>query len=500
MIKEKIQKIVEDWFLTEPALFVAWCTHSLVQNDRLAVPMRCGKQMIEFNPKAMEGWTDQMIAERLKFEVLRILLGHPYMRQPYKARKGPLGLASDITLKTLYKESSTLPVPSDLYYPQGKCFEEYYSLVMNYVNRKEKDTVSPPYDIDGGLLDDGGGGTDDEADSKNDSASSDDSDENSNPSNDTRNEQKPQESGSTSSKKYPSDNQSAGNGNDNTEAGNNASEDNDRSCGGEDDEIEGGGTDDSDEESGSGNDTEVIDNKLEYHAETAELWEEDQMMQEVMRNKIEQVKKQKQWGSLPGNVIDEIIAATIVKIDYRRILSMFRGTILSSKRKLTRMNPSRRYGFEYMGSKREFSTRLLVAIDVSGSVDNKQIAQSLSIINRFFKYGVEDIGVVQFDYGLQGDIITMRKALKKEFKVYGRGGTDFQAPIDLFLTEKYDGLVMITDGYANIPSVPKNFKGNILWMIYEDSFFGTSRLAGLSKDLDWIKEFPKSKYVIMPPV
>ena len=426
MIKEKIQKIVEDWFLMEPALFVAWCTHSLIQNDRLAVPMRCGKQMIEFNPKAMEGWTDQMIAERLKLEVLRILLGHPYMRQPYKARKGPLGLASDITLKTLYKDNSTLPVPSDLYYPQGKCFEEYYSLVMNYVNRKEKDTVSPPYDIDGGLLDDGGGGTDDE--------------------------------------------------------------------------LEGGRTDDSDEESGSGNDTEVIDNKLEYHAETAELWEEDQMMQEVMRNKIEQVKKQKQWGSLPGNVIDEIIAATIVKIDYRRILSMFRGTILSSKRKLTRMNPSRRYGFEYMGSKREFSTRLLVAIDVSGSVDNKQIAQALSIINRFFKYGVEDIGVVQFDYGLQGDIITMRKALKKEFKVYGRGGTDFQAPIDLFLKEKYDGLVMITDGYAPIPSVPKNFKGNILWMIYEDSFLGTSRMAGLSKDLDWIKEFPKSKCVIMPPV
>ena len=483
MIKEKIQKIVEDWFLMEPALFVAWCTHSLVQNDRLAVPMRCGKQMIEFNPKAMEGWTDKMIAERLKFEVLRILFGHPYMRQPYKARKGPLGLASDITLKTLYKNNSTLPVPSDLYYPQGKCFEEYYSLVMNYVNQKEEDADSPPYDIDGGLLDDGGGGADDEADSKNCPASFNDTDDNSSTSNDTRDEHNSQGSDSTPSKNYKEDNQSTGNGNDNDEVKNNS-----------------GSSDNSDEKSESGNDIEVTDGQLEYHAETAELWKENQMMQEVMRTKIEQVKKQKQWGSLPGNVIDEIIAATIVKIDYRRILSMFRGTILSSKRKLTRMNPSRRYGFEYMGSKREFSTRLLVAIDVSGSVYNIQIAQALATINRFFKYGVEDIGVVQFDYGLQGDIMTMKKAMKKEFKVYGRGGTDFQAPIDLFLKEKYDGLVMITDGYAPIPSVPKNFKGNILWMIYEDSFLGTSRMAGLSKDLDWIKEFPKSKYVIMPPV
>ena len=164
MIEEKIHKIVEDWFLMEPALFVIWCTHKLVKNEKLAVPMRSGRQMIEFNPEMMKDWNESEIAERLRFEVMRILLGHPYMRQPFKARKGILGLASDITLKSLYKDTSTLPVPSDLIYEKGKCFEEYYALVKKYVEQKETETYSPPYEIDGGLLDDGGGGLDEEAD------------------------------------------------------------------------------------------------------------------------------------------------------------------------------------------------------------------------------------------------------------------------------------------------------------------------------------------------
>lgn len=414
MIEEKIHKIVEDWFLMEPALFVIWCTHKLVKNEKLAVPMRSGRQMIEFNPEMMKDWNESEIAERLRHEVMRILLGHPYMRQPFKARKGILGLASDITLKSLYKDTSTLPVPSDLIYEKGKCFEEYYALVKKYVEQKETETYSPPYEIDGGLLDDGGGGLDDEAD--------------------------------------------------------------------------------------MGGDTSEIENMMRPYTEAAELWEEDQLMQESIREKIEQVKRMNQWGSLPGKVVDEILASTIVRIDYRQILSMFRASVLSSSRKLTRILPSRRYGFEYMGSKRDFTTELLVAIDVSGSVTNEGISQALSIINSFFKYGVENIDVIQFDYGLQGEKMTMKKALKDKFKVQGRGGTDFQAPIDLFLKDGYDGLIMITDGFAAVPEVPKVFRGNILWLIYENEWFDISRKQGLNKELSWIKDFPRSRYTVLPPV
>lgn len=476
MIEEKIHKIVEDWFLMEPALFVIWCTHKLVKNEKLAVPMRSGRQMIEFNPEMMKDWNESEIAERLRFEVMRILLGHPYMRQPFKARKGILGLASDITLKSLYKDTSTLPVPSDLIYEKGKCFEEYYALVRKYVEHKETETYSPPYEIDGGLLDDGGGGLDEDADGKKSSSAPDKSDDGSNCDGEI------EETEEDSNDKYATEN----------------GDDPELHDSGDDEEIAGGGRESS--EPDMGGDTSEIENMMRPYTEAAELWEEDQLMQESIREKIEQVKRMNQWGSLPGKVVDEILASTIVRIDYRQILSMFRASVLSSSRKLTRMLPSRRYGFEYMGSKRDFTTELLVAIDVSGSVTNEGISQALSIINRFFKYGVENIDVIQFDYGLQGEKMTMKKALKDKFKVQGRGGTDFQAPIDLFLKDGYDGLIMITDGFAAVPEVPKVFRGNILWLIYENEWFDISRKQGLNKELSWIKDFPRSRYTVLPPV
>lgn len=464
MIEEKIHKIVEDWFLMEPALFVIWCTHKLIKNEKLAVPMRSGRQIIEFNPEMMKDWNEIEIAERLRYEVMRILLGHPYMRQPFKARKGILGLASDITLKSLYKDTSTLPVPSDLIYEKGKCFEEYYALVKKYVEQKETETYSPPYEIDGGLLDDGGGGLDEDADGKKSSSAPDKSDDGSNCDGEIEE----------------------------------TDDDPELHDSGDDEEIAGGGRESS--EPDMGGNTSEIENMMRPYTEAVELWEEDQLMQESIREKIEQVKRMNQWGSLPGKVVDEILASTIVRIDYRQILSMFRASVLSSSRKLTRMLPSRRYGFEYMGSKRDFTTELLVAIDVSGSVTNEGISQALSIINRFFKYGVENIDVIQFDYGLQGEKMTMKKALKDKFKVQGRGGTDFQAPIDLFLKDGYDGLIMITDGFAAVPEVPKVFRGNILWLIYENEWFDISRKQGLNKELSWIKDFPRSRYTVLPPV
>lgn len=476
MIEEKIHKIVEDWFLMEPALFVIWCTHKLIKNEKLAVPMRSGRQMIEFNPEMMKDWNESEIAERLRYEVMRILLGHPYMRQPFKARKGILGLASDITLKSLYKDTSTLPVPSDLIYEKGKCFEEYYALVKKYVEQKETETYSPPYESDGGLLDDGGGGLDDDADCKKSSSAPDKSDDGSSCDGEI------EETEEDSNDKYATEN----------------GDDPELHDSGDDEEIAGGGRENS--EPDMGGDTSEIENMMRPYTEAAELWEEDQLMQESIREKIEQVKRMNQWCSLPGKVVDEILASTIVRIDYRQILSMFRASVLSSSRKLTRMLPSRRYGFEYMGSKRDFTTELLVAIDVSGSVTNEGISQALSIINRFFKYGVENIDVIQFDYGLQGEKMTMKKALKDKFKVQGRGGTDFQAPIDLFLKDGYDGLIMITDGFAAVPEIPKVFRGNILWLIYENEWFDISRKQGLNKELSWIKDFPRSRYTVLPPV
>ncbi len=471
-MEEIIAKIVEDWFLSEPALFATYCTHTLEENTKMCVPMRCGKMRIEYNPILMQDWGKKSIEERLKFEVIRILLGHPYQRQPYKATKAALGMASDVTLSTLYRNPDSISIPEDLKYDKGLCFEEYYNIVKAYLNALAAQMVSSPYDIEG-LVPDGGGG-------KSDDGQSNDVDINKN------DEQSEHFAGSWSDKESYGSGQRTEEITDieiPTSAGD-KDEDNNSFDNGEESFPEPSDTDD-----------ELAPNQ----AESAELWEEDQLMQEAVKEVIERAKRTHQWGSLAGNLSDMIEASSMVRIDYRRVLSWFRATVLSSRRRLTRMLPSRRYGFQFMGSKRDFCTKLLVAIDVSGSVDDRQVSQALSIINRFFKYGIENIEVIQFDCGLVGEPISMKKA-KKAMKIGGRGGTDFQSAIDFFSKGKYDGLIMITDGYAPAPTLPENTKGSILWLIYNENCFRKGDSQTLDEYSQWIATFPKSRYVILPPV
>lgn len=389
-MEDIISHIVEGWFLTEPLLFSAWCTHTLAENRKMHVPMRTGKMRIEYNPDILADWTKEAIKERLKFEVIRILLGHPYQRQPYKAKKATLGIASDVTICSNYHNIQSIQLPQGLRYDRGLCFEEYYVIVQTYLDQLAQQCISPTYDMEG-FVDDGGGGASDDEECKSQPDSHPDSD-------------------------------------------------NEDKC------VDKGACDD------------PIKDLIKEAVDKAELWEEDQLAAEQVKEVVRRAQRSKQWGSVAGGLKDEIEATTIVCIDYRTILSRFRASVLCNKRRLTRMIPSRRYGFQYMGSKRDFETRLLVAIDVSGSVDDKQVDQALSIINRFFKYGVESVDVVLFDVGLHGEVMSMKKA-QKSIKIEGRGGTCFQEPIDYFLDNHYDGLVMITDGYAPKPTLPDTFYG-----------------------------------------
>ncbi|OAD21187.1 hypothetical protein THIOM_003045 [Candidatus Thiomargarita nelsonii] len=95
---------------------------------------------------------------------------------------------------------------------------------------------------------------------------------------------------------------------------------------------------------------------------------------------------------------------------------------------------------------------------------NQDIRKAFSIINQLFKYGIERVDVLQFDSEIKGKPLTLKKA-KYKIKVIGRGGTYFQPVIDYIDKNKeYDGLIIFTDGWAPIPTAPKNKRTRILWL------------------------------------
>ena len=200
------------------------------------------------------------------------------------------------------------------------------------------------------------------------------------------------------------------------------------------------------------------------HRDLAELWDEDELTVQMINEVINTTKS---WGSLGGNFAELLQASVKAKINWRNIFAGFRASIISSKRKLTRMKPNRRTGFENMGSVRRFDTKLLVAVDVSGSISTESLKYFYGVINSAFRYGFESIDVIQFDCGVRA-VHNLKKVIK-DVAIVGRGGTSFQEPIDYAHENGYDGLVVLTDGYAPEPTIPDGFRTGILWVCENES-------------------------------
>ena len=431
--RERIQQVAEQWFLTEPVFFAVYCSHRLAMNANMQCPLRTGQGRIEYNPTVIDALQDNQLNELLKVEMIRILLQHPYARQPLGCKPLVQHAASDMVISPAYKLAwIELTKPEDFGLPMGQHYE-WYATRLNDMTI-HVDGNAPSEGDSGGSGDAGGGGkgSDSQQEQSGQDTSSEGSKENG------QGVEKGQSSGLGTGKMKGSD---TGQGNASGEARM------------------------SETDYGKNN------SKTQAEGDYTALWEEDQFQSRLITDLIQSTTS---WGSLPGDMIELIKKSTEGRIDYRNALRGFRASILSEKRRLTRMRPSRRFGFEQMGSRYDFITRILVAVDTSGSVGSEELGRYFNIITTFFKYGIQQVDVLMFDWDIQGDVMKLDEAKKRkqEFKVQGRGGTNFQAPVDYLAKHpEYDGMIVITDGYAPVPEIPPLCKAKLLWIIDKEASY-----------------------------
>jgi predicted metal-dependent peptidase len=398
-VRERIQQETEQWFLTEPLFFTVYCTHRLKMNANMQCALRSGQGRIEYNPEIIEGVKDMELSAMLRVEMIRILLQHPYARQPLGCKPMVLQMASDMVISPAYHFGFLdMTRPEQYGLPSGQHYEWYAKRLCEMGVHRDGD--------------------------------------------------KPSEGNSCTNKQKGEDVSEP------SKEGNNQAQNISQGSLGP-------------EQGQSLEQRLAEDDGADYTA----LWEEDSFQSRLITDIVQSTT---QWGSIPGYMVELIKKAADGKIDYRNVLRAFRSSILSQKRCLTRMRPSRRFGFEQMGSRYDFVTRLLIAIDTSGSVGSEELGRYFRIITTFFKYGVQEIDVLMFDCTVQGKPIKLDEAKKnkQELEVKGRGGTNFQAPID-YVKEypNYDGLIIITDGYAVTPEVPPHLSTKLLWVIDNENSY-----------------------------
>ena len=133
---ERISKITERWFLSEEALFSVFCTHRVAENSGMECYIRVGKGVIEVNPDLCEDISDKELEERLRVEVIRILLKHPYDRQPDGCCITARALGSNCVIGDSYHlQKVEMEKPSNFKLPPKGHFEFYARCIQKLLQK-----------------------------------------------------------------------------------------------------------------------------------------------------------------------------------------------------------------------------------------------------------------------------------------------------------------------------------------------------------------------------
>jgi len=169
-------------------------------------------------------------------------------------------------------------------------------------------------------------------------------------------------------------------------------------------------------------------------------------------------------GSVPAG-LERAIEGSVPKrsrTDWRRMMHLFGASGMTTYLKPTIMSPSRRFG-TVPGVRVRQRQSLAVAVDTSGSIDERTLGIFFREVHALWRLGV-DVTVIECDAAIAPEGVWKyrgRMALRAE----GGGGTDFDPPIEWANSHAVDGLVYLTDGDGG-RSLP--CRRRLLWMVTEE--------------------------------
>ena len=183
------------------------------------------------------------------------------------------------------------------------------------------------------------------------------------------------------------------------------------------------------------------------------------LIQKQVEHQLKETAEQtsKRCGNIPGELADLLHRLTHIEppsFDWKGYLKRFVGNSSICYTKKLKRKFNKRYT-EMAGLKVKFKNNILVGVDTSGSVSNKELKEFMNELVHMHKTG-HKITVAQCDTQINS---VEEFNPRKDWEIKGRGGTSFQPVIDLYNQKKgqYTALIYLTDGEAYVPEdCPKN--------------------------------------------
>jgi len=197
-------------------------------------------------------------------------------------------------------------------------------------------------------------------------------------------------------------------------------------------------------------------------------------LKDLIKSQIEHQIKQvyeetlgKNPGSVPGHLRDLVLAMymkTPPVLDWKTVVRQFKSYCDKQVIKLTRSKPNKRFP-DFDATTLRQQRKMLVGIDVSGSISQSTLVEFYTQIGHMSKQGVE-IDIVTWDHGIQSKYefnIRAPHPKNKDFK--GGGGTNPYEVVEyLNKSRTHNACVMLTDGFIG-GSWDKKVCKPILWIM-----------------------------------
>jgi predicted metal-dependent peptidase len=207
-------------------------------------------------------------------------------------------------------------------------------------------------------------------------------------------------------------------------------------------------------------------------------WEECEG--DILKEKIQNIaekcisaQEEKGWSKIGTELAQAIVQANKSVLNWKREARWFINKVILTGRKSTRSRVNRREQalipsrdeslkgvYIQPGAKRDFTSKLLIALDCSGSVSENELSAFIGEINGMISVGIE-CHVTMFDTKILCEPFQISKKVSG-LDIKGRGGTDFDPIMRYVENHKYDGLIIMTDLGCPIPVPPKN-NCRVLW-------------------------------------
>ena len=191
----------------------------------------------------------------------------------------------------------------------------------------------------------------------------------------------------------------------------------------------------------------------------------NQMAKERLKNAMKEAAKEaaqsaKGWGSISGEVKEDILKRLESKVDWRKVLRYFIKTSQRASRRSSVKRINKRYAYIHPGKKVQRQAKIAIAIDQSGSVSDDMLSAFFGELNGLAK--LAEFTVVPFDTHVdESKVYVWKKGKSQAAERVLCGGTCFNAPTEYVNSQNFDGVIILTDMEA---PKPKACKAQRMWM------------------------------------